>query len=276
MSSDPVLVTDAEVLAEATDGVLTLTLNRPDRLNAWTPTMAALYAKHLDDADADPAVRAIVVTGAGRGFCAGGDMGLKAEGRDVAASLPEPYVGVLRPLRIRKPVIAAINGPCAGAGFTLALACDIRFAAPGTKLSSSFVRRGRIGTPGLPWLLSRIVGSSDAMDLLLSGRVFLAEEAFRMGLLTRVSAGPDVLGEAHAYARELVAECSPRAMAGVKRALLRALEHGFDDAVAEGAALLGASREWPDAAEGTRSYSERRRPAYRPLPPAEGTSDRSW
>lgn len=261
---------EAEVLADRSDGVLTLTLSRPDRLNAWTPTMAVLYTRLLDEADADPGVRAIVVTGAGRGFCAGGDMALKAEGKEVEASLPEPYLGVLHPLRIRKPVIAAINGPCAGAGFTVALACDIRFAQAGTKLTSSFVRRGRVGTPGLAWLLTRIVGSSAAMDILISGRVLLAEEAYRIGLVSFLTAGPSVRDEAASYAAELVTHCAPRAMAEIKRAVHRSLDQRLADAVAEGADLLTASREWPDALEGTKSYAERRPPAFAPLPGANG------
>ncbi|MBU6424562.1 MAG: enoyl-CoA hydratase/isomerase family protein [Chloroflexota bacterium] len=255
-----------EVLRSVGDGVATLTLNRPDRLNAWTPTMADLYRRLLDDADADDAVRVVVVTGAGKGFCAGGDLGLKATGHETDTSLPEPYVGVLRPRRIRKPVIAAINGACAGAGFTLALACDVRFAAEGAKLSSSFVRRGRVGTPGLAWLLVRMIGSAAATELLLSGRVLLAEEAQRLGIVTAVRPRDALVEDVLAYARDLAANCAPRSMAEIKRQIHAALDQDFESAVADGAATMTEARTWPEAAEGTASYMERRPPRFPPLP----------
>lgn len=262
-------MSDPDVRASTVDAVRVLTLDRPDRLNAWTPTMADLYRRLLDEADADPGVRVVVVTGAGKGFCAGGDMGLKASGHEVEGSLPEPYVGVLHARRIRKPVIAAINGACAGAGFTLALACDVRFAAEGAKLSSSFVRRGRVGTPGLAWLMTRTVGATAALEILLSGRVLLAEEAYRLGLVSAVRPAATLLDDVMSYARDLAASCAPRSMAEIKRAVNAALDQDFGIAVAEGARLLAESRQWSEAAEGTRSFAEKRAPVFPPLPPSE-------
>jgi enoyl-CoA hydratase/carnithine racemase len=256
----------AEALFSVTDGIATITLNRPEQLNAWTPVMAELYRRHLDAADADPAVRAIVVTGAGRGFCAGGDMGRKAGGRETDPARDEPFLGAVHAAAIRKPVIAAINGPCAGAGLTVALHCDVRIAAAGSKFSSAFVRRGRVGSPGLPWLLVRMVGLTAAIDLMLASRTFLAEEAHRIGLVTRVSEPGEALADACAYARELVTWSAPGAMAALKRAIYDSLDQDYPTAVEAGRDLLAASRDSADAREGTASWTERRPPSFDPLP----------
>lgn len=258
-------MTFSEALIDVADGIATVTLNRPEQLNAWTPVMAEQYRKHLDDADADPAVRAIVVTGAGRGFCAGGDMGRKAAGHETDPGRDEPFVGAVHAMRIRKPVIAAINGPVAGAGLTVALHCDVRIASAGVKFSSAFVRRGRTGSPGLPWLLVRMVGLTQAMDLMLSGRTFLAEEAYRIGLVNRLSEPGEALTDAVAYARELVTWCAPRAMAAIKRTIYDSLDQTYPAAVEAGAELLAATRTWPEATEGVASWTERRPPRFDPL-----------
>jgi enoyl-CoA hydratase/carnithine racemase len=256
-----------EALLDIADGIATITLNRPDHLNAWTPVMAELYRRHLDAADADPAVRAIVVTGAGRGFCAGGDMGRKAGGHETDPGRDEPFVGAVHAMAVRKPVIAAINGACAGAGLTVALHCDVRIAAAGAKFSSAFVRRGRVGSPGLPWLLVRMVGLSAAMDLMLAGRTFLAQEAYQIGLVTRMSEPGQALADALAYADELVTWSAPGAMAVLKRAIYDSLDQEYPAAVESGRGLLAASRDWPDAREGVASWTDRRPPRFAPLPP---------
>ncbi|BCB90027.1 enoyl-CoA hydratase-related protein [Phytohabitans suffuscus] len=256
-----------EALLDVAGEVATITLNRPDRLNAWTPVMAELYRRHLDAADADPEVRAIVVTGAGRGFCAGGDMGRKAGGRETDPGRDEPFLGAVHATTVRKPVIAAINGPCAGAGLTVALHCDVRIAAEDAKFSSAFVRRGRIGTPGLPWMLVRTVGLSAAMDVMLAGRTFLAGEALRIGLVTRTSQPGEALADALAYARELATWSAPAAMAALKRAIHDSLDQDYPAALRAGAELLAASRDTGDAKEGTASWTERRPPRFAPLPP---------
>src|SRR5919199_1535839 len=198
------------------DGVALLTLNRPERLNAWTGEMERAYFDLLAECGDDEDVRAIVVTGAGRGFCAGADMqelqSIGDGGVDEAARgrdrRPQAF-----PLTIPKPILAAINGPVAGIGLVQALMCDIRFAAAGAKITTAFARRGLVAEHGISWALPRLVGPAHALDLLLSGRVVLAEEAAQMGLVNRVLAPEQLLDETLAYARDMAASCSPAAMA---------------------------------------------------------------
>src|SRR3954468_14515146 len=208
------------LLRETSDGVAVLTLNRPDRLNAWTTELEFAYFGALRDCAEDPDVRVIVVTGAGRGFCAGADMndlqGLGSGEIDAderhAERLPQSF-----PLTIPKPVIAAINGPVAGIGLVQALMCDLRFAAAGAKFTTAFARRGLIAEHGISWILPRLIGPAKALDLLLSGRVILAEEAERLGLVNRAIEPDRLLGETYAYARDLATNCSPASMAAMKR-----------------------------------------------------------
>ncbi|WP_199434211.1 enoyl-CoA hydratase-related protein [Qaidamihabitans albus] len=268
MTQNPTQETDASaapVLAERRGGVLFLTLNRPDRLNAWTDELEDRYFALLDEAEADPEVRAIVVTGAGRGFCAGADMDNLAliantdEGPNVARPRPRAH-----PLTIRKPLIAAINGAAAGLGLVEALYCDIRFATPEAKLTTSFARRGLIAEYGIAWILPRLVGPSRALDLLLSGRVVQGEEARAMGLVDRIVDADGLLDAAVEYATELATLCSPTSMSIIKRQVQRALDADFAQAVAEADRLLVESLGRPDAAEGLASYMERRAPAFAP------------
>jgi enoyl-CoA hydratase/carnithine racemase len=169
------------VLREIDQGVALLTLNRPDRLNAWTNEMHRQYFDLLDDCAARDDVRAIVVTGAGKGFCAGADMGdLQAlgDGGEVEGAFDQrPHTHART---IPKPVIAAVNGACAGLGLVHALMCDLRFAANEAKFTTAFARRGLVAEHGISWLLPRLVGPSRALDLLLSARVILGEEAASM------------------------------------------------------------------------------------------------
>ena len=187
------------VLRTVEDGVALLTLNRPDRLNAWTAEMERAYFGLLAECAAAEDVRAIVVTGAGRGFCAGADMQeLLAIGEgaiDEAAAARDERPQTF-PLTIPKPIVAAINGPCAGIGLVQALMCDIRFAAEGAKLTTAFARRGLVAEHGISWILPRLVGPARALDLLLSGRVVLAEEAAELGLVNRALPGDRLLDEA--------------------------------------------------------------------------------
>src|SRR5687768_11734555 len=220
------------VLFERRDpGIALLTLNRPERLNAWNGEMESRYFELIDQSVADPDVKVIVVTGAGKGWCAGADMdllqgigsqgGLTAGGA-VREPRPQYYTTT-----ISKPVIAAINGACAGIGMVQALMCDLRFAAAGAKFTTAFARRGLVAEHGSSWLLPRLVGPAHALDLLLSGRVFLAEEAERLGVVNRVVAKEDVLGETLAYARDLAANCSPASMAAMKAQVYGDLERGL-------------------------------------------------
>ena len=203
------------VLSELREGVLILTLNRPDRLNAWTDALEADYFAALDAAENDPGVRAIVVTGAGRGFCAGADMDdLKGAAGDAGAhaSVHDRPRERTFPLTVRKPMIAAINGAVAGLGLVEALYCDLRFATPQAKITTAFVRRGLIAEYGMSWLLPRLIGHSAALDLLLSGRIVLGEEAHRLGLVDRLSE------------RDTVGCRRRRVRAGARRALFAVVD----------------------------------------------------
>jgi enoyl-CoA hydratase/carnithine racemase len=250
---------------EILEGVAILTLNRPERLNAWTGEMERDYFALLEDCAASDEVRAIVVTGAGRGFCAGADMqDLEALGEGevdfearAAARRPQSF-----PLSIAKPIIAAINGPCAGIGLVQALMCDIRFAASGAKFTTAFARRGLVAEHGISWILPRLVGPARALDLLLSGRVLLAEEASELGLVNRVFAQEELLEQTLAYAREMVVSCSPASMATMKRQVYADLERGLEEATANADLLMVESFTRPDFAEGVASFVERRDPQF--------------
>jgi enoyl-CoA hydratase/carnithine racemase len=255
------------VLAERRGAVLVLTLNRPKRLNAWTDALERRYFEHLDAAEADPEVRAVVLTGAGRGFCAGADLDVleEATGEEPRRSIVERPRPRHRPLELRKPLIAAINGPVAGLGFVEALYCDVRFCVPEAKLTTAFVRRGLIAEYGIAWLLPRIVGASRALDLLISGRVVRGEEAHRIGLVDHLAAPEHLLDAAVDYAADLAANCSPVSMAIVKEQLRRAHDQSFDASFEESERLVRESFERPDAAEGVASYLEKRPPRFPPL-----------
>jgi enoyl-CoA hydratase/carnithine racemase len=218
-------------------------------------------------------VNVIVVTGAGRGFCPGADMDtLQSIGAGDAAaddgdeSLTAPNRRpVTFPLGIPKPIIGAINGACAGVGLVQALMFDVRFAAAGVKWTTAFSRRGLIAEYGSAWLLPRLVGTSVAMDLLLSGRVFLSEEAKELGLANRVVPGADLLEETLAYAKDMAASCSPASFAVMKKQVYRAWNQTFEVAGAESFTRMVHSLGGPDFLEGIGSYLERRPAAFKPL-----------
>jgi enoyl-CoA hydratase/carnithine racemase len=249
--------------------VAVITLNRPERLNAWTVGMERRYLELLDRAGADPAVRAVVVTGAGRGYSGGTDIGaLGTVGEAGTRPLEELLSPVVpRTYAFPKPLIAAVNGSCAGFALAQALACDLRFAAAGAKLTTSYSRRGLVAEDGTSWLLPRIVGLPRALDLLLSGRVVLAEEAREMGLVDRVVATERVLDEALAYAGDLAENCSPAAMASIKAQVRRHLGTDLPTALEESARLVQESLGHPDFREGVASFRERRPPMFAPLDP---------
>ncbi|HEV7528907.1 MAG TPA: enoyl-CoA hydratase [Solirubrobacteraceae bacterium] len=256
------------VLKDVQDGVATLTLNRRDRLNAWTQELERDYFAALGECGTDEQVRAIVVTGAGRGFCAGADMqelqtlgeqGVSEEQRDDARTA-QTY-----PLTVPKPIVAAINGPCAGIGLVQALMCDIRFAAADAKLTTAFARRGLVAEHGISWILPRLVGPARALDLLLSGRVVLGREAAAMGLVNTALPGDAVLEHALAYARDLAVNSSPASMATMKRQVYADLERAVPQALDEADRLMLASFAAPDFAEGVTSFLERREPRFAPL-----------
>jgi enoyl-CoA hydratase/carnithine racemase len=256
-------MTNAEqvVRYEIDAGIAVVTLNRPDRLNAWTPEMEVAYFDALDAAAADEAVRTIVVTGAGRGFCAGADMdALRGLGKGSTWSGSGRLT--THALTIPKPIIAAVNGACAGLGFVHALMCDLRFAAAGAKFTTAFVRRGLIAEHGSSWILPRLIGHARALDLLLSGRVFLSDEALALGLVNRVVPAEALMAETLAYARDLAANCSPAAMATIKSQVYRHWDEDLAPSLAESNALMAKSLREPDFREGVSSFVERRAPRF--------------
>jgi enoyl-CoA hydratase/carnithine racemase len=262
------------VLAERRGAVLVLTLNRPARLNAWTDALEERYFAELDAAEAEPEVRAVVLTGAGRGFCAGADMDTLEEATgegDVPEAIvtrPRPRY---RPLQLRKPLIAAINGAAAGLGFVEALYCDVRFCAPAAKLTTAFVRRGLVAEYGVSWILPRLVGAGRALDLLVSGRVIRGEEAHRIGLVDHLAEPEALLDAALAYAEDLAANCSPTSMATIKEQVHRDFEQSFASSYAASELLIAKSFERPDATEGVDSYLEKRPPSFPPLNASGGS-----
>lgn len=252
----------SEIAVEVVDRVATITLHRPEKLNAWTPVMSAELRAALAASEADAAVRVIVITGAGRGFCAGADMGMLAalaEGGAEATPLENPFTMFAA---VNKPVIAAINGPAVGFGLILALCCDLRFASTEARFGTAFARRGLIAEYGMAWMLPRLIGSGNAMDLLLSARVFEAEEAERMGLVNRVFPAPTFLFDVRAYAEELATMVSPRSMAVIKRQVTAAASQTLGEAVAMAEVEMGLSLQSADFKEGVAHFLEKRPPSF--------------
>lgn len=264
------------------EGVATVWLHRPHRKNAWTGRMHTEYRWLLARLDADPAVRVVVVTGTGDWFCVGGDseaLAGHAERGAYTSGLPEqpptPGYGVRPELDhdfawhwgLRVPVIAAVNGPCAGVGLVLACYCDLRFAAAGAKLTTASPRLGLPAEYGLSWVLPRLVGVTRAADLLLSGRVVLAEEAEAMGLLNAVAPGGELLPTVYAYARRLATDVSPAAVAATKRQLYDdVLRLDVGAAVEDAKDLLDRMVGEPDYREGVAALREKRPPRFGPRP----------
>ncbi len=217
------------VLRDRDGGVLVLTLNRPERNNAWTVELEHEYSDALTEAAAAADVRAIVVTGAGKSFCPGLDMQVLAESGRTGEPLTEE---LRRPMTLArlvpKPVIAAINGACAGIGVIQACAADVRFAARGAKIATSFTRRGLPAEHGLSWILPRMIGTGAAMDLLLSGRTVSAEYAHGIGLVDHLCEPGRVLEEAVAYARDMAENCAPRALAAIKQQVWSDWERSYE------------------------------------------------
>ncbi len=246
------------------DQVATLTLNRPERRNAWTRRMGLEIRDAIGQADARDDVRAIVVTGAGRDFCVGAD--LEGGGTVFQEAQAEREAGVRLSLRawdVRKPVIAALNGAVAGVGATLPLQWDIRIAGESTRIGFVFVKRGLVPEAASTWLLPRIVGMSRAAELLLTGRLLRAPEALAYGLVARVVPDAELLPTAYAIAREIAAETAPVAVALTKR-MLWAMASETDPAAAErlDSQVFGWATQSPDAREGIRAFLEKRPPRW--------------
>jgi enoyl-CoA hydratase/carnithine racemase len=267
---------------EVADGIAVITLHRPERLNAWTAIMNAEYRSLLQTADDDPAVRVIVVTGSGRGFCAGAESddlaGHAARGAYDAGApddLATPGYGVREEFDaelayhfgVSKPILAAINGPVAGIGFALSCYCDLRFAARGAKFTTA---HGRLGLPcafGLAWLLPKLIGLPRALDLILSSRTFDADEAHTLGLVTAVVDGPELLDHVLTFARMLATTVSPASLAASKRQVYEAFHLTAAQSVRAAEAMLDPMMAGPDYREGVAALREKRPPVFGDPPP---------
>lgn len=271
-AADTVDHVDDAVRYEVTpSGVAVLTLNRPDRLNAWGPDISASLYRCIDRAEDDPAVVVMVLTGTGKGFCAGADLGgaesldnkLGDGDTDVSQLVGERHPHFLT--AVRKPVIAAINGACVGIGLTYALMCDVRFAAAGAKFATVFARRGLIAEYGISWVLPRLAGWGAATDLLLSGRTFYAEEARELGLVAEVVAPEHLLARALEYAGDIAANCSPASLAVIKQQLYADALRDVADVSTRAETLMNESLHRPDVIEGITSFLQKRPPNFPPL-----------
>jgi enoyl-CoA hydratase/carnithine racemase len=253
---------------ETEDGIATLTLHRPEALNAFTGRMGAEWGDALARCDEDDAVRAVVITGAGRAFCAGADLSrgkdaFTGEGR---AERPRPERRPLQPWQVRKPVVAAINGHAIGVGLTLPLQCDVRFVAEDAKLAFAFVRRGVIPELASHVIVSRVAGLSRAADLLLSGRTFSGREAAELGLASRALPAAEVLPAALAWAREVAENTAPASVAISKRLLWEGVADSVPAMLRKEEALFDWVRHQPDAVEGVVSFAEKRAPSWKLRP----------
>ena len=272
-----------ETIYEVADRVATITLNRPDKLNAWTATMEKEVRARLEEAERDDNVGIIVLTGAGRGFCPGADMsllssvvaqGLPGGERDAVSRLggaslqregvpPDFQKKYSYFLGIEKPILAAINGPAVGLGLVIALYCDLRLASDAARFSTTFAQRGLIAEYGMAWMLPRIVGLPNALDLLFSARQINAAEALRIGLVNQVFAQENFLDRVHEYAADLASRVSPRSLRVIKRQVYRAmfqtLDESFDLAVEE----MVASLRSEDFKEGVAHFLEKRAPVFK-------------
>jgi enoyl-CoA hydratase/carnithine racemase len=276
-----------EILYEVEEPVATITLNRPEVLNAWTDRMASEVRHAVAAAEHDPRVVGIVITGAGRGFCAGADMNRlsalstgnfagEAPADELAADPGDPSFGhdlhlgtYTYLMSVPKPVIAAINGPCAGMAVPIVLACDLRFMAQDAILMTAFAQRGLIAEWGTSWVLPRLVGTAVALDLLFSSRKITGAEAAEMRLVNAALPRDQVLAHAQRYIRDLAATSSPTAMALMKRQVYQQLHAGLLAAEREARDLMLESFGRPDFREGVQSFLQRRPPKFERLPAAD-------
>ena len=270
-----------QIRYDVEDGVATVTLNRPDKLNAWTAQMEKEVQAAMARAEADDEVRVIVLTGAGRGFCAGADLqdlgkvAGAASAAELERVLKDRFVGPQRAdarpdfqktysyfPAIGKPIIGAINGSAVGLGFVIALYCDLRFASDQARFSTAFSRRGLIAEHGISWMLPRLVGVSNALDLLFSARMIDAAEALRIGLVSRVLPQAEFMDGVRAYAKELATAVSPRSLRVMKKqvyeALFQTLAEATDAANVEMMKSFGSA----DFREGVAHFLEKRPPAF--------------
>jgi enoyl-CoA hydratase/carnithine racemase len=268
-----------QIATEVADNILTITLNRPERLNAWTATMGRELRAAFDLADADDEVRAIIVTGAGRGFCAGADLEAGGDTFDYRkhehSGPPRDNGGefTLRIFRCTKPVIAAINGPAVGVGATMTLPMDVRLAADDARIGFVFARRGIIPEAASSWFLPRVVGISRAMEWVATGRVFSAQEALEGGLVRSLHPAGELLEAARSLAREIADNTAPVSVALARRLMWTMLgaEHPMLAHRADSRGMLARGQS-ADAVEGITAFLEKR-PARFPDRVSEGLPD---
>ncbi len=268
-----------ETLYQVADRVATITLNRPDKLNAWTAVMEQEVRSAVEEAERHENVRAIVLTGAGRGFCAGADMsllknvadrGLDQRAKEQALEARSQRSGIRSDfqkkysyfLGVGKPVIAAINGPVVGLGLVIALYCDLRWASEAARFSTTFARRGLVAEYGMAWMLPRIVGVPNALDLLLSARTIDAAEALRMGLANQVFPAEIFLSKVQENARELASMVSPRSLRVMKRQVYDAMFQNLGEAFEISEREMLESVRSDDFKEGVAHYLEKRAPSF--------------
>jgi enoyl-CoA hydratase/carnithine racemase len=261
-----------QILYEVSERVATVTLNRPDKLNAWTRVMETEVTSALRSAVDDENVRAIVLTGAGRGFCAGADMsllsavsqsGVTSRHRDVTSNdLPAGQRQHSWLLSLPKPIIAAINGPAVGLGFVIPLYCDFRLAAASASFNVIFSRRGLIAEYGIAWMLPRLIGLPRAIDLMFTSRKVEAAEALSLGLVHCVLPDDGFLAAAQAFARELASTVSPRSLRVMKQQIYAAQSQTLDQAMDVAVEEMFASLQCEDFKEGVAHFLEKRQPSF--------------
>ena len=274
------------ILYEVDDRVATITLNRPERLNAFNSQMLRDVMDAIDLVDADDDVRAVIFTGAGRGYCAGADLSggadtfdfdsqsderkaerasERGEGGDLAWMRDGGGLLTLRLYECNKPLIAAINGACAGLGFSYAVFCDLRFVDRTAKFVTSFSQRGLIAEHGTSWILPRLIGPANALDLFWTGRRVDGEEAGRLGLANRVCEDGECVADAVGYLRGIAENAAPHSLMMMKRQVYRHLNAELRRAMDESTVWMDDSLTRGDFKEGVDSFVERRPPRFAPL-----------
>ena len=269
-----------DTLYHVADRIATITLNRPDKLNAWTSVMEREVRAAIAEAEKDENARVIVLTGAGRGFCAGADMSLLStvaeQGLDEAqrAQAVQPTSGGGEGVRadfrkkysyfpaVTKPVIAAINGPLVGLGLVLALYCDIRLASDAARFGTAFAQRGLIAEYGLAWILPRLVGHANALDLLFTARMIDAPEALRVGLVNQIYPRETFLERVKEYATHLASNVSPRSLRVIKRQVYEAMFQTLAESFETSEREMLASLRCEDFKEGVAHFIEKRAPHF--------------
>jgi enoyl-CoA hydratase/carnithine racemase len=268
-----------ETLYNVAERVATITLHRPEKLNAWTAVMEREVRSAMDEAAADDHVRVIVLAGAGRGFCSGADMsllssvatqGLDEAGRAQATSAMGTAEGVRADFQkkysyfpsIGKPVIAAINGPAVGLGLVIALYCDLRLASDAARFSTAFAKRGLVAEYGMAWMLPRLVGHANALDLLFSARMIDAAEALRMGLANQVFPQAGFAEAVQKYAADIAATVSPRSLRVMKRQVYEGMFQNLAESFELAEREMLASLKSEDFKEGVAHFMEKRAAAF--------------